>query len=292
MANNTYWPFAGGATVDKVPCALVLEDNPTLDGRLDFESFPQDGVEEAYATTGYEEIGGSSLSQPYSVIYRGGNWSDFSLELQFRANYAPPGVSLTDSIFDAGQHLEAILIAMEHKVRWCQALTMPRDSDITAHNDRIAGLEQQAAHARATGGAGAAAQYESEISNLKAAAAVLKNYDPPYVLVVFGSFMVLRCYVRQVSVKWEHPFHPVTCRPYGATVRLSMQRLEKERPSWRSVAYAALTPQMPLATVIAGQVVVADAQGRGLVATRQLDNAAARASALAGGGEAAAVLSV
>jgi len=96
-------------------CALVLEDNPVGDdSRLDFESFPENGIEEAYSTTAYREIAADRMSQPGFAAYRGGNWSSFNLELEFRA-----GNALGRPIASLGElsttDLEDILLQMERK---------------------------------------------------------------------------------------------------------------------------------------------------------------------------------
>jgi hypothetical protein len=78
--------LVGNVAYSTVPCALVLEGNPVgQDSRLNFQSFPEGGLEEAYSTSGYEEMAARRMPQPGYVVYRGGNWSAFSLTLKFRA---------------------------------------------------------------------------------------------------------------------------------------------------------------------------------------------------------------
>jgi hypothetical protein len=58
-------------------------------------------------------------------------------------------------------------------------------------------------------------------------------------LIVFGSFLVLRGYITNVSLRWQPPFHPITVRPYGCTVTISFQRLDASYPTWRSIRNSA-----------------------------------------------------
>lgn len=255
---------AGLTYANVTQCALVLEDNPVEgDSRLEFESFPADGFEEAYAVNGYREIAAARMSQPGFVAYRGGNWSAFSLELKFRAgNQLNRQIALAEL---ATQDLEGVLRNMERKARWCQALQFPLEREATSFTDRIT------ANARLAGFS------ESDLN--EANLGQLKRNDPPFVLVVFGSFLTLRCYVTGSSIKWEGPFHPVTVQPYGAVVTLQLQRLEQEYPTWKSIRNSAGgSPQTP-GPAIAGNVVLA------IAASRQVSGNRAAAS---GGAEVAA----
>lgn len=258
-------------------CALVLEDNPVNgDSRLEFESFPEDGIEESYSVNGYREIAGGRMPQPGFAAYRGGNWSSFTLVLKFRAGGQAPTRKATLSAITESD-LEGILIEMQRKARWCQALCFPLERQATSLTNRI----QRRAR---TGGI-------SESALQQAGLGQLTRNDPPLVLVVFGSFLTLRCYCTGYAIKWEHPFHPATAHPYGAEVSLQFQRLELEYPTWETIRnQAGRQPQAPNLPRIGGDVVF-----RSEAARRQEQAiAAANASAIdvaRAGGEAAAALS-
>lgn len=235
-------------------CALVLEDNPVgQDSKLVFESFPPDGIEESYSVSGYREIAADRMPQPGFVAYRGGNWSSFSLELKFRAGNSLGRVLSLSELNVAD--LEGILTEMERKVRWCQALCFPLPRDSTTLKERVI------ANARANG---IAEEHLRSISS-----AQLPRNDPPFVLVQFGTWLTLRCYCLGYSLRWEHPFHPVTVQPYGCTVHLSFQRIDLDYPTWQSVRNAGgKLPQSPNTRTVQGSVLVRDA-------TRGLNQAAA-----------------
>ena len=110
------------------------------------------------------------------------------------------------------------------------------------------------------------------------------------VLVVFGSFLTLRCYVTGYTIKWEHPFHPVTAQPYGAVVTLQFMRLEKQIPTWRSNRNS--VGGMPQTPTILGSSIVDVANAAS--ARTQRDSAAASVDARSSdpGGAAAQFLSL
>lgn len=56
--------------------------------------------------------------------------------------------------------------------------------------------------------------------------------DPPYVLLTLGSFMVIRCLVTGVTVKWKGPFDPVTARPGSCSVSVQLQRVSGFYPDF------------------------------------------------------------
>jgi len=91
---------------------------------------------------------------------------------------------------------EQLLKAMEAKVRWLQAIAFPK------------GQKQPP---------GLSLSYVG---------------DPPYVLLVFGSFMTLRCVCTGVIVKWKAPFHPNSARPYAASVSIQLQRVSGFYPDF------------------------------------------------------------
>lgn len=270
-------PGSGFANVSM--CALILEDNPVgPDSRLDFESFPPDGIEESYAVTGYREIAADRMPQPGFAAYRGGNWSAFNLELKFRAgNYLGRTISLAEL---STSDLDGILSAMERKVRWCQALCFPLERQATTFTDRI---KRNAIN----GGFS-----ESDLRSVNLGQ--LTRNDPPYVLVQFGSWMTLRCYATGYAIKWEPPFHPITVQPYGATVSLSLQRLDLDYPSWKSVRNQNGTPQSPFLPTIPGSALLRNTAAEILASNAAAANAAAIAQARAAdpGAAAAAFLSV
>lgn len=248
-------------------CALVLEDNPVgPDSKLYFESFPDGGIEQSYAVNGYREIAADRMPQPGGVAYRGGNWSSFSLELKFRAANATGNVASVETLSTAD--LESILVTMERKARWCEALHFPGlERSATSFTQRIE------ADARFAG---------IDEATLKSAnLSQLTRRDPPMVLVVFGSWMTLRMYATGYSMRWEHPFHPVTVQPYGCTVTLSLQRLDKGYPTWKSIRnQAGGLPQSP--TVSGSSLIRAalvDVAGASMQAQNGLAFAAAAAAA-------------
>lgn len=278
MTTSNLVPGLGFSNV--AMCALVLEDNPVgEDSKLVFESFPPDGIEESYAVTGYREIAADRMPQPGFAAYRGGNWSAFTLELKFRAGNAlgRPIASLQElSVAD----LEGILTDMERKVRWCQALCFPLERDARTFRERII------ANARTAG----FSEQDLEAVNR----GQLPRHDPPYVLVQFGSWLTLRCYATGYSIKWEHPFHPATVQPYGATVSLSFQRLDLDYPTWQTVRnQAGGLPQSPFMPRVPGSVVLQNTAARIAASNAQSQNAAAIAAGRVGAtGDAAAQFSV
>jgi hypothetical protein len=264
-ADLSFADLVPGSTYSDVSkCALILEDNPVgEDSRLNFESFPAEGIEESYAVTGYREIAADRMPQPGFAAYRGGNWSAFTLELKFRAgDYLGRTVDLKAlSVAD----LEGILTTMEAKARWCQALCFPLERKATTFTDRI--LQ----NARSAGIS------ESDLASVNLGQ--LTRVDPPYVLVQFGSWLTLRCYATGYSIKWEHPFHPVTVQPYGCTVSLSLQRLDLDFPTWGSIrGQAGGLPQSPSTRRIQGTSIVSNTAAQIAADNARAQNAAAFAA--------------
>lgn len=248
-------------------CSLVLEDNPVGgDSKLVFESFPEDGIEEGYSVNGYREIAANRMPQPGYVAYRGGNWSAFSLVLKFRAG-DELGRQVALSQLQTSD-LEGILINMQRKVRWCQALAFPLERNATTFTNRIRERAR-------LGGLSESALTQVDLGQLT-------RNDPPIVLVVFGSFLTLRCYVTAYSIKWTHPFHPITAHPYGAEVTLQFQRLELDYPTWESIRnQGGRFPQSPFLPRIPGNVLVRSTFARTAGANLAAANARARAEARA-----------
>ena len=223
MAFNVTAPSGG---YYRINCALVLEDEPVGDdSRLNFESFPEQ-IEEVYALVSYREIGADRMPQPSGVAYRGGNWSTFSLALNFRVGARPDAQQAARPPQDYDrERLEQELLEMELKARWCQALCFPLKRDLGEFGRGFVSR------------AGAfATQVTQALNNIK-------RNDPPKLLVVFGSWMVIRGYATNVSLKWEPPFDPVTNRPYGCLVNIQIQPLMVTYPTWQSIRGGAWSQQ-------------------------------------------------
>lgn len=265
-----------GAYVEDVSmCALVLEDEPVQgDSKLVFESFPsEEGIEENYSVEEYQELGGERMPQPGFVSYRGGNWSPFNLKLIFRAGISSisqaqaQGFNVTEQ---TPPDLEQLLIDMERKVRWCQALGFPLERSLGPAGQRIL--------ARAIAN-------QDQSANLVAEEAIskLRRNDPPIVLVVLGSWYTIRGYVKNPNIKWTGPWHPLTARPYGAEVSLTIQPLMAEYPTWQTIrnigGSAGYTTQLPGITT-GSTVALAAAQAAAQQA--QVNQAASATGALAG----------
>lgn len=273
---NAIQDLVGNVSYSNVSqCALVLEDNPVNgDSRLDFESFPEDGFEEAYTVEGYREIAGSRMPQPLFAAYRGGNWNDFALTLRFRA-----GDQLRREV-EISQltrnDLDALLVSMERKARWCQALCFPLERNATTFTNRIRARAQ-------AGGIDESALRSVDLNQLT-------RNDPPIVLVVFGSFLTLRCYATSYSLKWTHPFHPVTAQPYGCDVNLTFKRLELDYPTWDSIRNSpGALPPSPFLPRLQGTSILSATEDRNSTQSIQSDNSGAIAS---GGGNSPASFSV
>lgn len=214
----------------RLNCAIVLEDNPVgEDSRLGFETFPE-RIEEVYALTSYREIGADRMPQPGGVAYRGGNWSTFSLDLEFRAGSRngrqpgqPPG-NYTRTRF------EYELQEMSRKARWCQALAFPLERELGELGNRII--------RRFNGNRDPVVS-----SRVREAISELRRKDPPKILVVFGSWMTVRGYCSNVSLTWQGPFDPVTTRPTGCKVNIQIQPLMVDYPTWQSIRNGAWEQQ-------------------------------------------------
>jgi hypothetical protein len=158
-----------------------------------------------------------------------------------------------------------MLIEMERKARWCQALTFPLERNLGAAGERILG------RARANNIAPSEAATEA-IKNLK-------RNDPPVVLVVFGSWMTIRGYVTQTSLKWLTPWHPVSARPYGCEVTLNIQPQLEEYPTWQTIRNRGGTTGFTTASPTIRGAIVPDAVRQSRLRGRQ--NAASNAEARA-----------
>jgi len=249
----------------RVNSALVLEDNPVGDqSRLEFETWPE-AIEEVYALTSYREIGADRMPQPGGVAYRGGNWSTFSLQLQFRAGMRQSGrpdrrpVSsiLLDRAFGRGSppaidraQFEHELKEMERKARWCQALAFPLRRG-------LGGVTTTRILKVPTSGRGL-----TSAVRIRENLAKLKRNDPPKVLVVFGSWMTVRGYCTNVGVRWEPPFDPDTARPYGCTVNIQIQPLLVEYPTWHTIRNGAWNQKAETQSVDATRTGDAEIQKR------------------------------
>ena len=260
VAPNATSNLVDNVAYSRVPCSLVLEGNPTADNRLDFESFPAEGFEEAYAVSGYEEMAARRMPQPGYAVYRGGNWSSFSLSLKFRAGNVLNRQTSIEQINTAD--LDSLLVEMERKARWCQALQFPLEREASGITDRILQRTQ-------TGGISTSA-----LQSVSALQKLTRN-DPPYVLVVFGSFLLLRTYVTGVTIKWEGPFHPITAQPYGCEINIAFQRLDLEYPTFSTIRNSAgRVPPTPYNPRIRGEINARKNASLGRDGIRQAQNAA------------------
>jgi hypothetical protein len=274
---------AGGRPGLVSQCALVLEDNPVgADSRLVFESFQQE-LEMTYAVAAYEELGAKRMPQPGYVAYRGGNWSTFQIRLTFIAGSdavlaGSGGFTFDPATAVTSPDIERLLIEMERKVRWCEALAFPLERGLGAAGQRIL------ARAKANNVLPTAAATE--------AVGKLKRNDPPIVLVVFGSWTVIRCYVTQTNTKWGAPWHPMSVRPYTAGVTLTFQPQMAEYPTWQTIRNQAgvggFTTANPAfrGAVVPLEVRQARLRGRQLAAANAEALARRRAQLAAEGGQA------
>jgi hypothetical protein len=213
-----------GAGYRKVAqCAIVLEDNPVGDdSRLNFETFPEE-ISQSYATAAYREIGGNRMSQPGFASYQGGDWGAFTLKLSFMAGTTNSALQILprDEANTTPPDLEQMLIDMERKVCWCIATAFPLERNLGVVADRIV------AKVRAAGGS---------LSQSDAAAlSGTQRSDPPMLLVVLGSWCIIRGYVTNVSWRWLPPYHPVSARPYGGEVTLNIKPQMDEIPTWNTI---------------------------------------------------------
>jgi len=204
-------------------CAIVLEDQPTgVDGRMAFQSFEQE-IEEAYGVTGYQEYAKERMPQPGYAAYRGGNWSAMNLTLNFQADGVLPAGADPRNI--KASDVEGILVDMERRIRWFEALGFPLRRTAGAFADR------QIQRATTTG-------FAPSATTQKALRSQVRN-DPPIFLVVFGSFLIIRGYLANISLRWKPPYHPETMRPYACAVTMSIQRLDADYPTWQSIRNSA-----------------------------------------------------
>ena len=203
-------------------CALVLEKSPVTE-RLYFESFP--GHVDEQHTAEWAANGGTNLQQPSSYTYRGGNWGDFNLELQFRV-----GGSGSNPDVSGADQLEQMLLAMERKVRWCQALTFPFDGS----GGISAAVETTEPPRRSK-----EIYYSKLVQGIQNAFNGASDYvpvtPPSVVLIQFGSWMTLRAYCGMVAIKWGPPWHPISVRPYAATVTMMFKLVKPKLPTWKSI---------------------------------------------------------
>jgi len=206
-----------------IPCALVLEDDPTQ--RVQFESFPvEDGVSEGY-NADYAKTDGRA-AEPLGRMWVGGDWQAINISLVYRAGLSffeigPPGVAISRMI---------------EKVNWLKAAAFPRTK--TRQVPAQKGNALPAAFAAASGigpvssifGAVGQAQNLQSSSRMATQAA-----EPPYVLFVWGLFMTLRGRVTAWQVRWTGPYDPITAKPHGAEVMLTYQPESGFYPDWYSV---------------------------------------------------------
>jgi len=204
-------------------CALVLEYAPVPgDSRLVFDAFPfHENMEESYSLAAYQEHGGNVAPQPTHVNYKGGSWGDINLVLKFRTGIKTgDGGRMSDPNAMWPYTLNEALIAMERKVNWCMALGFRLERPDAWQQFRTLNIPT-AATSR-----GMRRRWQNA-----------KRRDPPMVLLVIGSWKIIRGYITNIAVTWEPPWHPISGRPYGATVRLQMKPLLRRVPNWEYIRY-------------------------------------------------------
>jgi len=106
-------------------CAFVLEEDPRE--RVEFESYPADGITEGYAAT-FKNIDFGIAPQPASRMYVGGDWNQLVFDLDFRAGDIQR--------HDGARDLNALASEMERKVRLLQAFSFPKPDKRRAPNEK------------------------------------------------------------------------------------------------------------------------------------------------------------
>jgi hypothetical protein len=182
-----------------IQCSIALRDEPTQ--RLRFESFPET-ISEGYNVAYRPRRGRTSATT--AAHYSSGDYDAFNLKLTF---YAGLNADLTapSTVVNgiAGVvNYDAMLQDMEKKVRWLEALCLPKPK-----RRRIS-------------------------SNRK----IILAGEPPYVLITIGRFLTITGKVTRITTVWKGPFHPETARPRSADVNLSIKRIFDFYPDWYDVA--------------------------------------------------------
>lgn len=252
-------------------CCLAMEDDPVGDdSKLYFESFPEE-LSETYTAT-WKAMEDKRKSQPRYALWQQGDWTSFTLELTFHVGMdgeARPGggpAYLMSVVGGAAgdeaaaiardQMVEDMLIEMEDKVRWCQALSFP----ISLRSRMLLGGGGDGGSSRVGDSgsmfSGARLDFGVDLNTLNRGAngaghfgagdsytATIEGYGPPVVLVQLGSWQTLRGYVEGTTINWQRPWHSVSARPYGAKVQLTIHPMRAvgmvgnihEYPDWQSV---------------------------------------------------------
>jgi hypothetical protein len=202
-------------------CALVLEDNPVGDdSRLAFESFPQ-RIEQSYSLAPYKTLGGNRMPQPAFAVYDGGNWNPIPLELTFIVGGITAPVGLTAANLSA-QDFENLYIDLEGKVNWTEAICFPLERANTSAQRIVANAAMRNPN-------------QPAIQQASIAASKLKRNDPPFVLLVFGAWRIIRGYCTGWSCSWEGPWHPIAARPGTAHVKMTFMPIMPVYPTWQSI---------------------------------------------------------
>jgi hypothetical protein len=189
-----------------IPCALVLEKNPTE--RVQFESFPaEEGITEGY-NADYAKLGDKYSGEPIRRTWQGGDWNPISITLNFRAGLNPLEIG----------PIGVAIGRMLGKVNWLKASTFPRPDTYTP-----AGKKALPSGAKSAG----ASKASGILSGLAG--------RPPYVLFVWGLFMTLRGRIPAWTVQWQGPYEPISGKPHGAIVTLTFQPESGFFPNWYSV---------------------------------------------------------
>jgi len=192
---------------------IALQDDPN--DNLYFESFP-DTIVESYSTR-WRHAGGTRNTAKTTAFWSGGSFGAFSLQLDYVAGlYKLESLGVADDKGLQEVDLDAELMVMESKVRWLQALCFPKP-DVP-----------RGGYAIKSG---------------------ILDGEPPKILIVLSSFLVIRGVVDSFSVTWKPPFHPVTIRPYACSVSLGIIRLENFYPDYYDIkAFSGMVPSPPTST--------------------------------------------
>ena len=261
----------GASALSANRCALVIESAPNdlksingLGGRLPFESFPGE-IDEGYGVGSYDKFGGKNMAAPTRVTYRGGDWNDFSLSLKFFA--ANEAGNPVDPLRMTREDVDSILVSLERRARWCQALAFPLSHTPMSIKRAVSSAARSTVAKKIF--------TADQLASIAKTAAGTEVEVPPAVLIVFGSFLTIRGYVSSVSLKWGPPWHPTTVRPYSCDVNISFIRVSTEMPDYESIMRGVGRSGMsPDSAQVNGFSAVQYDEAKAKTAQRTKDNAA------------------